>query len=418
MPVKKAPFLTKPYGGYLNRDVPKDDKELTRVGPGTPMGEYLRRFWQPLLLSEQITDLPVAITRFGEELVAFRDGGLGESGSLKRTVRHRGTSLEYGKVEQRGIRCCYHGWLFDADGTILETPGEPENSTLKDRLCHGAYPAIEYCGLVFAYMGPPDETPEFPNFDIFTAPGHHLEPGVHLMPTEDGIVPNPKPCNWMHVVDNLLDPIHEEFLHATISGIQFVDKSGVPIEELAINGELGFCGKPHGRDNHGCASGEPRHRVGAQHRVCLAQRGCPRSSPDPALRVGTRRRGVPRPAHHHNVGRPRRRLQLCGDRLLHSARRRKSSSREAIFSGAAGKQEAAGSYDDMQRGPGDFEAMVSQRPISVHALEHLGVEDRGITMYRKGLRHRVRMLKNGEAPPEIGIMAGQDDKTPTVATPF
>ena len=245
MPPKKAPFLTRPYSGYLHREVPDDDAELTRVGPGTPMGEYLRRFWQPLLLSEQITDLPVPITRFNEELVAFRDGD-GRAGIVEAHCAHRGTSLEYGKVEQRGIRCCYHGWLYDIDGRILETPGEPETSTLKDRLCHGAYPAIEYGGLVFAYMGPPDETPEFPNFDIFSSPGYHLEPGVHLKPTEDGIIPNLKPCNWLQVMDNLLDPVHEEFLHSTISGIQFVDKSGAPIEELAINGELAFVESPTG----------------------------------------------------------------------------------------------------------------------------------------------------------------------------
>ena len=121
MPTKKAPFLTKPYSGYLHNEVPDDDAELTRVGPGTPMGEYLRRFWQPLLLSEQITDLPVPITRLNEELVAFRDGD-GRVGIVESHCSHRGTSLEYGKVEQRGIRCCYHGWLYDIDGRILETP--------------------------------------------------------------------------------------------------------------------------------------------------------------------------------------------------------------------------------------------------------------------------------------------------------
>ncbi len=99
----------------------------------------------------------------GEDLVAFRDRG-GAVGLLELHCAHRGTSLEFGLISDKGIRCCYHGWLFDVDGTILETPGEPPDSTLKDRLFHGAYPVREYQGLVFAYMGPPEKEPDFPDF--------------------------------------------------------------------------------------------------------------------------------------------------------------------------------------------------------------------------------------------------------------
>ena len=165
MPPKMSQFLTKPYSGYFHSEVPEDDRELTRVGPGTPAGEYLRRFWQPILLSWQLKDLPVAITRFGEELVAFRDKS-GRIGLLELHCSHRGTSLEFGQICEQGIRCCYHGWQYDVDGRILETPGEPPGSTLKDRLHHGAYAVTEYNGIVFAYMGPPDKMPDFPVFDL------------------------------------------------------------------------------------------------------------------------------------------------------------------------------------------------------------------------------------------------------------
>ena len=109
------------YAGHALREIPAEDPELTHTGPGTPMGEYMRRFWQPVCLSENLTDLPHAIRIMGEDLVAYRDKS-GQVGVLHRHCSHRGTSLEYGIVSERGIRCCYHGWLFDADGTILETP--------------------------------------------------------------------------------------------------------------------------------------------------------------------------------------------------------------------------------------------------------------------------------------------------------
>jgi len=140
--VTRAPYLKTRYSGYHHRQVPQEDAELTHVGPDTPCGEYMRRFWQPVCYSDELKDLPLRVRILGEDLVAFRDGS-GAVGLLELHCPHRGTSLEFGLVGAKGIRCCYHGWLFDADGTILETPGEPANSTLKDRLFHGAYPVHE-----------------------------------------------------------------------------------------------------------------------------------------------------------------------------------------------------------------------------------------------------------------------------------
>jgi nitrite reductase/ring-hydroxylating ferredoxin subunit len=134
--VTRAPFLKTRYGGYYHREVPQEDAELTHVGPGTPCGEYMRRFWQPVCFSDELRDLPLRVKILGEELVVFRDQS-GAVGLLELHCPHRGTSLEFGLIEAKGIRCCYHGWLFAGDGTILETPGEPMNSTLKDRLYHG-----------------------------------------------------------------------------------------------------------------------------------------------------------------------------------------------------------------------------------------------------------------------------------------
>jgi len=154
-------FLSTPYSAYYRSDVPKEDEFLTHSGPGTPLGEYLRRFWQPVAVSRELNDLPVVVKIMGEELVVFRDMS-NRVGVLELHCTHRGTSLEYGIISERGIRCCYHGWLMDVDGRILETPGEPPDSTFKDRLFHGAYPTHEFGGVVFAYMGPPDKKPDFP----------------------------------------------------------------------------------------------------------------------------------------------------------------------------------------------------------------------------------------------------------------
>jgi phenylpropionate dioxygenase-like ring-hydroxylating dioxygenase large terminal subunit len=189
------PFLNVPYGAYLSREVPAPDEELTRVGPGTPCGEYLRRFWQPVAFARELGAVPLAIRIMGEELVVFRDLRQ-RVGLLQRHCTHRGTSLEFGLISERGIRCCYHGWVFDVDGRILETPGEPPSSTLRDRLCQGAYPTHELAGLVFAYMGPPDRRPAFPLYDTFELPGFTLEPAGKFM----------LPCNWLQIKDNSMDP--------------------------------------------------------------------------------------------------------------------------------------------------------------------------------------------------------------------
>ena len=120
-----------PYGAYYKTDIPSHDPELTHTDRGTPMGEYLRCHWQPICLSEQLTDVPLAIRIMGEDLVVFRDGA-SQIGLLQRHCCHRGTSLEFGIIQSKGIRCCLHGWVFDVDGTVIETPCEPAGSRLKE----------------------------------------------------------------------------------------------------------------------------------------------------------------------------------------------------------------------------------------------------------------------------------------------
>ena len=157
------------FQGYHQvRDV-REDAELTHVGPGTPCGEYLRRYWQPVAMSGELGVLPLVVRILGEDLVLFRDGS-GRPGLLHRHCAHRGASLEYGIVAERGIICCYHGWHYDIDGTILRAGvGAPRQPRLPPRGA-GRLSVHEHQGLLFAWLGPPEERPPFPIFDTERMP--------------------------------------------------------------------------------------------------------------------------------------------------------------------------------------------------------------------------------------------------------
>jgi len=223
-PARGAARKAGPYAGYAQRDLqtlPPDDLEILQSGPHTPMGEYMRRYWQPVCLSQELTDVPKAIKILHEELVAFRDRS-GRVGVLHRKCAHRGTSLEFGIVQQRGIRCCYHGWHYDVDGTLLETPAEPPESRLKDTVCQGAYPAFERDGLVFAYLGPPESKPVFPIYE-----GYVLPAGTRLVPFS-----NVFDCNWLQVYENQIDHYHTALLHnnMTVQGVDAQAASGASLQ--------------------------------------------------------------------------------------------------------------------------------------------------------------------------------------------
>ena len=149
--------VRRPFGAYHRTRVPVEDAELTHVGAGTPGGEYLRCMWQPVCLAEELGDVPLCVRMLGEDLVLFRTRA-GALGLVEKHCSHRGASLEYGLPTERGLQCCYHGWHFAPDGTVLETPNDP-GSAAAQRLCHPAYPTHEHAGIVFAWMGDPDAVP-------------------------------------------------------------------------------------------------------------------------------------------------------------------------------------------------------------------------------------------------------------------
>ncbi|MGH9103124.1 MAG: Rieske 2Fe-2S domain-containing protein [Acidimicrobiales bacterium] len=181
----------------------EENEHLCRIGPGTPMGQVMRRYWVPAL---QRADLPspdcppVAFQVLGERLVAFRDSD-GRVGVLDEQCCHRGASLALGRVEDCGIRCLYHGWKFAVDGTIQETPNMPD-SRFKERVKAPAYPVREAGGMVWVYLGPADKMPPFPEYNWIGQPGsQHF---VREMVLD---------CNWVQVLEGLLDSSHVGVLH-------------------------------------------------------------------------------------------------------------------------------------------------------------------------------------------------------------
>jgi 5,5'-dehydrodivanillate O-demethylase len=181
-----------------------ENEELTRVGPDTPAGRMLRRYWHPVGLSADLTATPKVVKVLGEELVLFRkpDGGCG---LLHSRCPHRGANLGAGYVEPEGLRCPYHGWLFSASGKCLDQPCEPPGSVFKERVTQVSYPVEELGGLVFAYMGP-EPRPLLPRYDILVA----------TEGTRTARFARFVPANWLQMVDNHQDPTHTTWLHQQI----------------------------------------------------------------------------------------------------------------------------------------------------------------------------------------------------------
>jgi len=180
----------------------EENERLTRVGPDTPGGKLLRHYWQPVALVDELAgERPLRPIRvLGEDFVLFRDDK-GALGMVERACPHRLADLAFGRLEDGGLRCPFHGWLFDTRGQCLETPGEPEGSALHAKIKTRALPVTEKNGIVFAYLGE-GAPPAFPDLDCFIAPGSHAF-------AFKGAID----CNWLQALEVGIDPAHASFLH-------------------------------------------------------------------------------------------------------------------------------------------------------------------------------------------------------------
>ncbi len=376
-----------PYGGYhQTREVPPDE-EITRVGPGTPCGEYLRRFWHPVALESELGDVPLTRRVLGEDLVLFRDGG-GRTGLVHRNCPHRRASLEFGVCENRGLRCCYHGWLFDVDGTILETPGEPEDNVtamrVRERVRLGAYPVEVYRGLIFAYLGPPEARPPFPHYDVYDLP-------------DEVMVPYRAPfgCNWLQVLDAIVDPLHTAFLHSQISHLQFSQGFG----EV---GEMRF----HERSTR--LLGTNTRRVGDNVWVRVNELILPNFTQAGAAFAadGTKQRYFGRSAFTrwvvplddtHTIAYAWANFGERGDPPECNT----PEGPELIEQGEVFDRP----YAERQRNPADREATEGMGPINIHKKEHMVDSDKGVGLMRAAIRRGIRALATGEAPVQPSDLA-------------
>jgi nitrite reductase/ring-hydroxylating ferredoxin subunit len=385
---KPAAAKKVPFGGYYNRPLQNDDSLLTHVGPGTPCGEYMRRYWHPFLLSSELGELPVAVRLLGEDLVVFRDKS-GRLGLLHKHCVHRGVSLEFGIIAERGIRCCYHGWHFDCDGTILDTPAEPDTSRIKSNFCQGAYQVREEYGLLFAYMGPPELTPDFPYYDSFSSPDLTVAPFRMILP-----------CNWLQIVENAADPIHNAYLHAIMSasGNQFSAPFRVLPALDFVETPLGFLSMA-------------TRKVGEFVFIRAGELMLPNVAQFPSgnnkvenesVRAfsSTTRWAVPVDDHNSFY---------IGATHWDSRGGARSTSLDDY---GVGKMPLLGQtadrpYQERQVEPGDYDAMVSPGPIVNRKSEHLGTTDRGVVMIRRMLASAIHTTREGNVPAIPRLPAGE-----------
>ncbi len=364
------------------------NRDLTEVGRGAPMGELMRRYWHPIGLCSDAGATPKAVRALGEDLILFRDGA-GRPGLVTARCCHRGTTLYYGRVEERGIRCCYHGWLFDTEGRCLEQPCEPDGGRLRDRVRQPWYPVQERYGLIFAYMGPPAKQPVLPRYECLEVldPGETIEADDSSIGSGGGVI---VPCNWLQHWENIPDVFHVPILHGAFSGVQFVAQMGImpkvrwdlsPISVKTVSLRELDDGRVHYRITEAAL---PTLRVVPNPRVAQYSRveslGWTLPIDDTHFRIYV----AGRVKQKGDLGRKRSRMN--------------------------GKLWSELTEEEHQRFPGDYEAQVGQGPITFHSDEHLATSDAGVAMARRLLQRQLDAIAAGRDPAGVSF----DPNTPPV----
>ena len=360
---------------------PVHNAAMTEVRKGTPMGELLRRYWHPVGLSQDASSTPKAVRALGEDLVLFRDGK-GRAGLVHARCCHRGTTLYYGRVEEAGIRCCYHGWLFDVQGRCLDQPCEPEGGKHRDRVRQPWYPVEERYGLVFAYMGPPEKQPVLPSYECLDVldEGEMVEADDSSIGSGGGEI---VPCNWMQHYENLPDAFHVPILHGSFSGTQFVAQMGIMPKVRWEYSDIGVTTHSARKLEDG------RIHYRASEAVMPTLRVIPNPRVAQYCRVEAIGWILPIDDTHF-------RIYVAG-RVKEKGEMGKGRSR------MNGKLWKDLTPEEHQKFPGDYEAMVGQGPITLHSEEHLATSDQGVVMLRRLVQRQLDAVASGGDPAGVNF---------------
>jgi 5,5'-dehydrodivanillate O-demethylase len=206
----------------------EENERLSHVGPGTPMGDLLRRYWHPVAAASELEPESVlAVRLLGEDLALYQTEQ-GKLGLVSERCAHRGASLAYGIPEEDGLRCPYHGWKYAATGQCVDQPAEPPESTFKNRVCIPAYPVQALGGFIWAYLGP-QPTPLLPRYDLLVLDNLEREIGWTYLP-----------CNWLQIMENSMDPVHLEYLHTRYFNYLLRHQGKKPTMQQRHHVKIGF----------------------------------------------------------------------------------------------------------------------------------------------------------------------------------
>jgi len=355
----------------------QDENELlTRVGPASPAGQLLRRYWHVVAAAGELSEAkPKKRVRIlGEDLVLYRDGS-GAYGLVGEHCSHRGASLYYGFVEEDGIRCAYHGWKYDTCGKCLEQPFENPAAGFKEKIRHPAYPVAKLGGLLFAYLGPPEKKPNLPQWDILVRPD-----GMKKIDICEVLR-----CNWLQAMENSVDPTHTYYLHSHNLKLKGA-KDHVPFHYQPLSKiEFDLVIQPTW--------------AGIQKQRIFAGEDSPVEAPHPLLfpnilfvpvRLGY--------ALHFRTPIDDFNTQVYQFRFSPAADGKVVEQPEEPPIEYVSTKSAEGDFHMDNFTSQDHMAWETQGAIADRAKEHLGESDRGIIMFRKLLREQIQAVQNGQDP--------------------
>jgi 5,5'-dehydrodivanillate O-demethylase oxygenase subunit len=361
----------------------EENELLTRVGPGTPMGGLMRRYWHPVAaVAEMAGTWTKRVTLLGEELVLYRNRS-GEFGLIAEACPHRRASLFYGIPTAAGLRCPYHGWEFDRTGACVAQPNEPAESTFKSKVCTPSYPVEELGGLLFAYLGP-EPRPLVPRLDGYVAAGAIRMIGRAVVP-----------CNWLQIMENSVDPVHTEWLHGQLHEFHR-EEQGEKVAIARHHLKIGF-------DEFDYGIYKRRLLEGQSEDADDWKTGHPMVFPT-ILAVGNA--GAGWRMHAFQI-----RVPMDDTHTLHlwynayvprDGARVPQKLLDEVPVYDVPFLDAQGNYLIDLIDAQDIMAWVSQGPIADRSRETLGSSDRGVTLLRRMLRRELQKVANGEDP--IGVI--------------